>query len=175
MRCCFSHPQAAKLLKASILKVDVADLEMDEDELAEAMAQQQQGRAELDEMLAQHNVPQQQQQDGGDAEMHEAAGEQQENVPPAEGGDANVQQQQQSQQQGKQQQEQGKQQSQQQQETQQQRRTTSISAEKYEFIKVGTQLHIVCGQASCCCKARVCYHCCFIVIPSMPRSACQAA
>ncbi|WIA33122.1 hypothetical protein OEZ86_006274 [Tetradesmus obliquus] len=128
--------EAAKLLKASILKVDVADLEMDEDELAEAMAQQQQGRAELDEMLAQHNVPQQQQQqqDGGDAEMHEAAAEQQENVPPVEGGDANVQQQQ-SQQQGKQQQEQGKQQSQQQQETQQQRRTTSISAEKYEFIK----------------------------------------
>ncbi|KAF6264625.1 MCM2/3/5 family-domain-containing protein [Scenedesmus sp. NREL 46B-D3] len=79
--------EAAKLLKASILKVDVSDLEMDEDDLADMMAEQQ-GRAELDEMLQQHNVPQEQQQDGaaagGDADMHDADGEQQENVPPPE-------------------------------------------------------------------------------------------
>jgi hypothetical protein len=133
------HLQAAKLLKASILKVDVSDLEMDEDELADVMAEQQ-ARAELGEMLQQHNVPQEQPQDGaaadGDAEMHDAGAEQQENVPPPEGGDANVQQPQS--QQGKQQQEAGKQQTQQQQSSQQ-RRTTSISAEKYDFIKVGTE------------------------------------
>jgi hypothetical protein len=112
---------------------------MDEDELADVMAEQQ-ARAELGEMLQQHNVPQEQPQDGaaagGDAEMHDADAEQQENVPPPEGGDANVQQPQS--QQGKQQQEAGKQQTQQQQASQQ-RRTTSISAEKYDFIKVGPE------------------------------------
>eukprot|EP00878_Enallax_costatus_P008872 GHUV01009274.1.p1 GENE.GHUV01009274.1~~GHUV01009274.1.p1 ORF type:complete len:441 (+),score=237.04 GHUV01009274.1:235-1557(+) len=119
--------EAAKLLKASILKVDVSDLNMDEDDLAADMAANMaQQDPDFSDMMNQHNVPHEQQPAAADdVDMADADHEQQENVPPP-GGDGNVQQpEKQASQQGKQQQ----------QEQQQQKRSTNISAEKYEFIK----------------------------------------
>lgn len=133
-RLCHSYmpclPQAAKLLKASILKVDVSDLNMDEDDLAADMAANMaQEDPDFSDMMHQHNVPHEQQAAAAeDVHMADADHEQQENVPPP-GGDGNVQQQEkQASQQDKQPQ---------QEQPQQQKRSTNITAEKYEFVKVG--------------------------------------
>jgi hypothetical protein len=142
------------LLKASILKVDVGDLELDEDELAADMAANApQANPDFEDLMQQNglNREQQQQQQGqagaaGDVEMQDV---QQENVPPA----GNSQQQQQSSQGGEKQQ--GTQGEKQQEAagTQQQtqpRKTSTISAEKYEFVKVGyrRQACAVCAHQS---------------------------
>lgn len=157
--CCCPH-QATKLLKASILKVDVSDLELDEDELAAEMAANMGaggaaggheaaagGNPDLDDVLQQHGLHREQgaagAAAGGDAEMQDAQ-EQQENIPPA--GSSQQQHQQSSQDKQQQQQTQpqqsgaaaseggttGTQQT-------QAKRTFTISAEKYEFVKVSIE------------------------------------
>lgn len=118
-------------MKASILKVDVSDLNMDEEDLAADMAANMaQQDADFSDLMNQHNMaPEQQNATAAaeDTDMAAADEVQQENVPPA--GDQNVpQQDKQASQQGKL--------SQQQQQQQQQKQSTSVSAEKYEFIKV---------------------------------------
>jgi hypothetical protein len=128
--------QATKLLKASILKVDVGDLELDEDEYAAEMAANaglNEANPDLDDLMQQHGINREQQQPGtagdGDVEMQDAQ-QQQENIPPAGGS-------QQQQGEGGEKQQQGEKQAQM--GTQQQaraRKTTTISADKYEFVKV---------------------------------------
>jgi hypothetical protein len=141
--------QAAKLLKASILKVDVSDLEMDEEEfMADMAAHRSEDDPDFADMMHQHNVQQEEQPEHTaaaaaaaaadneeDVDMMDAA-DQQENVPPP-----SSQQPQQGkqpvQQAGKQQVPQtGRAQQEQPEATPQQRKSTSISAEKYEFVKV---------------------------------------
>jgi hypothetical protein len=129
--------QATKLLKASILKVDVGDLELDEDEYAAEMAANaglNEANPDLHDLMQQHGINREQQQPGtagdGDVEMQDAQ-QQQENIPPAGGS------QRQQGEGGEKQQQQGEKQAQM--GTQQQaraRKTTTISADKYEFVKV---------------------------------------
>lgn len=137
--------QATKLLKASILKVDVGDLELDEDEYAAEVAAgtgPNEANPDLDDLMQQHGINREQQQPGAardrDVEMQDAAQEQQENIPPAGGS-----QQQQGEGGEKQQQAEKQAQAGTQQQQAQARKTTTISADKYEFVKVSAH--------SCCC------------------------
>lgn len=143
--------QAAKLLKASILKVDVSDLEMDEEEFAADMAAHHpEEDPDFTDMMHQHNVqPEEQPQHAAaaaadvdqneDVDMTDAA-DQQENVPPP-GSQQPQQGKQPLQQTGKQQVTQAEQAQQEQPASAaQQRKSTSISADKYEFVKVRAQL-----------------------------------
>lgn len=113
----------------------MGDLELDEDEYAEevaANAAHNEPNPDLEDLMQQHGVNREQQQGAGaaDVEMQDAD-EQQENIPPAGGS----QQQQQSQ--GGEKQQQGEKQTQAGMQPQTQpRKSTTISAEKYEFVKV---------------------------------------